>query len=326
MKVFLRFGAVLLTVLILSGCVAEKPPANGPGHDTDEIISLVGLGEEPISFKLETLKALPRVTGTAISISSGGNENQVTYSGVSIDILLDSLNFSRGDFAFMIANAGDGYSVEILPEIWAERDIILALEIDGKSLSEKDGPVRLVIPGERALYWARNVVELVFTANTGTASISEIAFFENILGALTQEIYTYYGSEDLAVNIRELVGSNNRIILLAQDGLLKNENLHSELDYFVKYSGEDAPLFISPSIPKGMYVKDIAVLITGTRAIVFAEQLAVDGQLSMAVVLDLLAPYLSQEQVKLVLATGEQGLSKAQLADKTLTVQDGVYD
>ncbi|MBA3513757.1 MAG: hypothetical protein H0T77_05215 [Pyrinomonadaceae bacterium] len=66
---------------------------------------------------------------------------------------------------FLIVEASDGYrAVFALPEFdhaFTDRIIILANRRDGKSLAEKEGPLRLVVPDEkRQGRWVRQVVSL----------------------------------------------------------------------------------------------------------------------------------------------------------------------
>ena len=69
----------------------------------------------------------------------------------------------------MLVEAADGYKVafavaEVDPA-FATREIILADRRDGKPLDAKEGPLRIVAPGDkRAARWVRQVTTLRITA------------------------------------------------------------------------------------------------------------------------------------------------------------------
>lgn len=55
-------------------------------------------------------------------------------------------------------SGSDGYSIEVPAEILANRDIILAYLVNGKSLDERKQPLRAIILEERAVYWVRTLI------------------------------------------------------------------------------------------------------------------------------------------------------------------------
>jgi hypothetical protein len=66
---------------------------------------------------------------------------------------------------YLVVEAADGYrAVFALPELdplFTDRVILLADRRDGKSLSEREGPLRIIVPGEkRPARWVRQVVAL----------------------------------------------------------------------------------------------------------------------------------------------------------------------
>jgi hypothetical protein len=66
---------------------------------------------------------------------------------------------------YLVVEAADGYrAVFALPELdpaFTDRVILLADRRDGKPLDEREGPLRIVVPGEkRAARWVRQVVAL----------------------------------------------------------------------------------------------------------------------------------------------------------------------
>jgi hypothetical protein len=73
----------------------------------------------------------------------------------------------RGEFLswYLVVDAADGYrvifSLPELDEVFTDRIVLLADRKDGKPLSEREGPFRIVVPDEkRAARWVRQVVSL----------------------------------------------------------------------------------------------------------------------------------------------------------------------
>lgn len=97
--------------------------------------------------------------------------NEATYEGVALTDLLQKAGAPMGSLlrgkamaSYVLVTAHDGYRVVFaLPELDpafsdAARQIILADTADGKPLSEKAGPVRIVVPQEKkGARWIRMV-------------------------------------------------------------------------------------------------------------------------------------------------------------------------
>jgi hypothetical protein len=317
-----RCTALFLAILMVLSLVACAKPEGQEPND-DKAIDLLGLSAEPEQLTIAALKELDNCSGEANTINSANEATCRSYTGARVEKILAHFGKNLKDFAAIVVNAGDGYAVEIPREILDSRDIILAWELDGAPLAEKDAPLRVVVPEERTLYWVRNVASLEFVTAPATVEVREIVFFENLLPQLTAESYTYYGSEDKAVNITQLVGEGSQVTLVAVDGLTKYENLKPDIDYFIKVDGEDAPQFISPDIPKGMYVKFLGFLIDGSKAIVFANSFSGDkDKVDMHAVQGLLAPYLGEQALTLALPGGNLTVTPAELGKLALIIGD----
>jgi hypothetical protein len=302
-------------LLLLTACQGKEA---GP---TDQgTLTLVGLGSE-IELTLAELRELDTYSGEANTINSANEESRRSFTGARVDKLLAHFGANLDQYATVTAKAGDGYSVQIPKPILESRQLILAWELEGKPLEGKDAPLRMVVPEERTLFWVRNVVELVFSKEESGTAVAELVFFENLLPELAAEIYTHYGSEDQAVNLAQLVEEEAQATMIAKDGLTKHEYLKAGIDYYIKVDGEDAPLFFAPDLPKGMFVKDLALLIHGNRAILFAASFERAGQVDMAGLMDLLDPYLG-ETVTLTLAGEEVSGSREELAALSLKITE----
>lgn len=114
------------------------------------------------------LEALPHVKVTASEHSSP----TVTFEGITLKSLLEKAGVTFGESikgkrlaTCLLVEAADGYRAVIaLPELdpaFTDKQVVLALLRDGKPLTEKEGPYRIVIPDEKRMArWVRQVTTL----------------------------------------------------------------------------------------------------------------------------------------------------------------------
>ena len=112
--------------------------------------------------------ALPRASVQAIDHDG----KEVTFDGVAARELLKLANAPLGKSLrgknltfYVVAEAADGYrAVYALTEFdadFTERIILIADRRNGQPLAEKEGPLRIVVPGEkRQARWLRELVRL----------------------------------------------------------------------------------------------------------------------------------------------------------------------
>lgn len=82
--------------------------------------------------------------------------------------------------------------------------------------------------------------------------------------------YLYDGSADQAVKAADLVnwrlpGEYPMIRFLARDGLDKNETWDNFAKGLIKWSGKDAPAFVSEELPRGMNIKEVLWFTAGHK-------------------------------------------------------------
>jgi DMSO/TMAO reductase YedYZ molybdopterin-dependent catalytic subunit len=132
------------------------------------ILTVNGAVEHPLHLQLAELKALPRVV-----IKASESEGiETTFEGVSLwDVIqaakprLDPKNHKDLVNACVVAKAKDGYQVvfslaEIAP-LLTDRKIILADRRNGETLPDAQGPLRIIVPGEKMrARWVRQVTAL----------------------------------------------------------------------------------------------------------------------------------------------------------------------
>jgi DMSO/TMAO reductase YedYZ molybdopterin-dependent catalytic subunit len=140
--------ALMLAALAGSHAARATQPAARPAP------ALVVDGDvtKPLSLTSAALKSLPR---TKVEVKTAKGTMNV-YEGVLVGELLKGAGVPLGQMrggvvaSYAIASAADGYqAVFALAELdpaFTSNDIIVADVVDGKPLSERDGPLRLVAP------------------------------------------------------------------------------------------------------------------------------------------------------------------------------------
>lgn len=207
------------------------------------------------------------------SVNASGEKNGMNATGVKLEDILEKLGgVSQKDYKSVVTTATDGYVIEIPEGILKTRDIIIAYEVDGQPQSP-----RVIIPDERAMYWAKFLctVELMGENTVDSEPAGEILLLETALAGMTGEDYKYYDSTDKAVAISELLGAyvpakTDFVTLESIDQWGKNEKYDTFAAQYIKYTGEDAPLFIGPSLPEGMRLKQTLRMRVGNVSIVSA--------------------------------------------------------
>ncbi len=238
----------------------DKPEQENNNTVENIVITGVESGEESISIK--EIKDMEAVTKEMESISSSGEINNNKVKGVLLEKILNQHGTSQKNYGGIRFIAGDGYSIVIPKEVLQLRDIVLAYEIDDEELDKKSLPLRVTVPDERAMYWVRNLAKIELIEEE-ILTMDKIFFLETAIDPLNHEDYTYYESKDMAVKGMEIIEnySENKdykgMYFKAIDGLEKKEDLEVFKDGYVKVTGKDTPLFLSPELPKGMHIKDI---------------------------------------------------------------------
>lgn len=123
-------------------------------------------GKQTVLSKAD-IEGLPRVKLTA-----NAHGEAATFEGPLLRSVLEKGGIALGETlrgkamaSCLLVEAADGYRVVIaLPELdagFTDKQVILAFLKNGKPLDEKEGPYRIVIPGEkRPARWVRQVTTL----------------------------------------------------------------------------------------------------------------------------------------------------------------------
>lgn len=280
-------GLLLVLGLLVVGCTKDKEAVvtedetvsatqeddtEGLDQDTeDEAVTLSydgelilsGLGTDSL-VAFNDIYAMESVTQNVHHISSTGEESDDQVTGVLLDTVLAEFGVEQRDFASIRLVAGDGYEITVPSEVIANHDIILAYKFNGEDLEENKMPLRAAIDGVRSMYFVSNLKEIAFLDEEVEDSKynNPVVMLETAVLSLEAEEYVYYDSSDLAVTVADLLASvsctsEGDVHFLAADGLQKTETMAVFSSGYIKFTGEDAPLFIDPDLPKGMYIKSI---------------------------------------------------------------------
>jgi Oxidoreductase molybdopterin binding domain len=159
--IYLRYSLVM--ALSLSGLSVQ---AGEPATSTLAAqVRIDGMVEQPLTFHTPDLATLPRRT---LQVRDHNGRESV-FEGVALVELLKRAGVPLGKdlrgnrmVTYVVVGAADGYRVVFaLPEIdpaFSDRLILLADRRDQQPLSPQEGPLRLIVPGEkRQARWVRQV-------------------------------------------------------------------------------------------------------------------------------------------------------------------------
>ena len=149
---------------------AQVPATPGAaGAQTGPVVVKVeGEVATPLGLTATELAQLPRQSVTAKA--HDGKESR--YEGVALIEILKKAGLPTGTdlrgkavALYMVVEAADGYrAVFALPELdstFTDRVILLADRRDGQVLSSREGPLQIVVPGEKKhARWVRQVIAL----------------------------------------------------------------------------------------------------------------------------------------------------------------------
>jgi len=143
----------------------EEPPAQ-PAAPAPVLLRIKGEVPHPFTLTADEFAKLPRQSVRARDHDGKDAE----FEGVAVFEVLKRSGLKLGEdlrgtavALYLVVEASDGYrAVFALPEIdpaCTDRTILLADRRDGKPLSDREGSLRIVVPGEkRHARWVRQVV------------------------------------------------------------------------------------------------------------------------------------------------------------------------
>jgi DMSO/TMAO reductase YedYZ molybdopterin-dependent catalytic subunit len=152
-----------LGLVAVQGDAQQDPPTA-----KDVLLGVRGEVERPLSLTAAEFAKLPR-QGVRAKDHTG---KESLFEGVSLHDVMKSAGVKFGEelrgpglALYAVVEASDGYrAVFALPELdpaCTDRVILLADRRDGEPLSAQEGPLRVIVPGEkRHSRWVRQVVTI----------------------------------------------------------------------------------------------------------------------------------------------------------------------
>ena len=261
---------IMLMAIVASSMVLLTSCSDDPSKLSylDEEVVVVGLTDAAFPMKIREFTELEAVSEKAEGLRSNGDIVKFTAVGPNLDTLLAAYGKTRADYSSVRFSARDGFSVIIPKEVFEKREIVFAYMNGNKALDKKNAPLRTIVVGERAMYWARMVDKIEFLTDEDVASTNRIVFLDTILPAMGG-VYSEEEGGDVVSTIDMLskYGGGNlsegaKVNMVAYDDLKKTELMENFLKGFIKYTGDMTPQFCSPELPQGMNMDGIVSIRT----------------------------------------------------------------
>ncbi|MGE0126537.1 MAG: molybdopterin-dependent oxidoreductase [Blastocatellales bacterium] len=162
----LALGSLLTLTLLTPVPTAQTTPQEAKASEVR--LRVGGEVGKQLDLSAEDLAKLPRRKARAKD--HGGTEAE--FEGVAMTEILKLAGAPAGEqlrgdklVLFLLVEAADNYrAVFALPELdalYTDKLVLLADRRDGKPLSEKEGPLRIIVPDEkRHARWVRQVIAL----------------------------------------------------------------------------------------------------------------------------------------------------------------------
>lgn len=204
-------------------------------------------------------------------LSQSGKPYVVPVRAYSLTRRLRREGILQERLAGIVCLSADGFAVTLPQCILARRELFVVLARKGVTLRLPT----VAAPGERAVYWAKNVAELRFLPPETRVAPKTVHIFRT--GALTPHALTYKRQTVIAWSVREIcariVGAlpGLPVTLLGYDGYAKREMPDTFLENYVTLQTESAPLYFSETLARGMRMKGLMAFVYESSAVYFAR-------------------------------------------------------
>lgn len=164
---------VLIGIIIFTACKAGTDPEETSSGDLENhqeetvektiqevawTITIETADGESVDFTDLDLEEIGKINMKATIKNKDGTEEENGWTGVQLKKVLEFANV--GEYESIEVEARDGFSVEYTQEIANSDKTILAIKKDGVTLDEDSGPAQMVVEGERANLWIRNIAKI----------------------------------------------------------------------------------------------------------------------------------------------------------------------
>jgi len=253
---------ILALLLVISvNLISFEISHNGTAHQ----ISLENLGEFEL-YKIETTR------------NKDGKIKDDKWEGILLSDLLNELNIMNYDL--LKFSSEDNYQVRLTSIEVQEYSPILSLKRNGKILSADK--IRLVGAELRDMFWIQGIAKIETETYEEKKFPHTIYFAEAILRDKVRHAelkpftgITGYRFGELAAEV--FPNPEEELLLVGKDGVqhrLKYSQFLAEavLEYFENDTKTGSYLMKSPQMPAGMWIKNLAYIQGGNKAIIFKNQ------------------------------------------------------
>ncbi len=255
LALFIMLAFLLLTTTLLPQAAA------GPCGRVEWVFEIILPDGEKLSLTPVFLKSLEQKEVTIVV-----EEQQRTYQGVLLQTILENKGYSQEGLEGLRFIAEDGYVVQIPPEIFRNRNILLAIfRDDGQKLPENEYPLRVVIPGEEMMYWVRNCVRAELEGGLFEIEVDAVYLFSSLaekMGVIDSRVL-------ISSIVEELNPIGDFIFFSAADGHTKTERLSDIPDTYIDPLDNGVPTFSGEKLHAGRQVKGLSSIQLGREKIVF---------------------------------------------------------
>jgi len=170
---------LLATLYLAPAAVPQSQTRPATTAPTSNTILITGAVSQDLKLTIDDLKKLPRK-----SVSTKGHDDQMhQYDGVPIGAILAKVGVPQGSALrgksmalTIVAEGSDGYravfSLAELDEDFAGEAVLIVDSVDGQPLGADQGPLRLVVPGDkRQGRWVR-MLKSITVVNLSAAAPS----------------------------------------------------------------------------------------------------------------------------------------------------------
>ncbi|WP_051688296.1 FMN-binding protein [Desulfofalx alkaliphila] len=236
--------------------------------------------DEFIRITVDELKKHPTVKESTVLMRTSGTRENIVAEGPLLSEVLKRHGIKLADYQGIGVTGRDGYYALMPKELLEKRRIILAHKVNGEEILKEDEPVRVVVPDEMGVYWVRMVSNIDLYSDIAEKDVKSVKIFEPLTRDIEPYLYEYYGSKDEAIEIGKILAKFDNVntagffTMVSSDGLLKNEVINMVRQrYYIKISGEGAPMNIAPNFKLGMNVKNMAYFSTTEDAVIFPQEM-----------------------------------------------------
>lgn len=232
----------------------------------------------------DELAALPRLTFETVREKDGETRRE-TWQGIRFDTWLESR--VKTPFKVIRFESDDRYMVNLSKAEWDSLECWLAFAQGGKEFA--GGSMRIIFPALRDMKWVRDIQRIVLEDLDAMGLPKRFEFLDTRLQSIEIKdnpapfVNTkgYYFKDLLPLSARD---SSCNVILYSRDGMKMGLEYPQHLEGAILEVTDDGFNLKSPSIPGGMWLKNIIFIQMNDLALIDIEN--IDALIALNRVLD----------------------------------------